>query len=98
MVKNLPAMQETRSGRSPGGGNGNLSKHSFQENSVDRGARQTAVHGVPKHQTQLSNVRRGAGWMFNGILSLLAYSPSFSLYFVPTATVPSRPFQKAFTT
>ena len=43
MVKNLPAMQETRpgsnpgSGRSPGGGNGNPLRYSCLENSMDRG-------------------------------------------------------------
>jgi len=40
-------------GRSPGGGNGNPLQYSCLENSVDRGAWQATVHGVPKSQTQL---------------------------------------------
>ena len=36
------------SGRSPGGGNGNLLQHSCLENSMDKGARQATVHGVSK--------------------------------------------------
>ena len=42
-------------GRSPGGGNGNLLQYSCLENPMDRGAWQTAVHGVAKSQTQLSD-------------------------------------------
>ena len=34
------------SGRSPGGGNGNLLSCSFLENPMDRGAWRAAVHGV----------------------------------------------------
>ena len=44
-----------RSGRSPGGGNGNPLQHSQLENTMDRGAWQAAVHGVTKSQTQLSD-------------------------------------------
>ena len=36
------------SGRSPEGENGNLLKYSYLENPMDRGAWQTAVHGVEK--------------------------------------------------
>ena len=43
------------SGRSPGKGNGYLLKYSYVENSMDRGAWQTIVHGVTKSQTWLSN-------------------------------------------
>ena len=32
-------------GRSPGKGNGNLFQYSWLENPIDRGARQTIVHG-----------------------------------------------------
>ena len=46
LVKNLPAVQETRSGRSPGEGNGNPLQYSCLENSIDRGAWQATVHGV----------------------------------------------------
>lgn len=35
-----------RSGRSPGKGNGNPLKHSYLENSIDRGARWATLHGV----------------------------------------------------
>ena len=41
-------------GRSPGEGNGNSLWYSFLENSMDRGAWQTTVHGVMKSQTWLS--------------------------------------------
>ena len=50
MVKNLPAMPETRvppgSGGSPGEGNGNPLQYSCPENSIDRGAWGVIVHGV----------------------------------------------------
>ena len=38
-----------------GEGNGNPLQYSCLENSMDRGAWQTTVHGVSKIQTQLSN-------------------------------------------
>ena len=38
-------------GRYPGKGNGNPLQYSCLENSMDRGAWQAAVHGVPKSQT-----------------------------------------------
>ena len=38
------------SGRSPGGGNGNLFQYSCLVNLMGRGAWQTAVHGVAKSQ------------------------------------------------
>ena len=41
--------------RSPGEGSGYPLKYSCLENSVDRGAWQTIVHGVTKSQTQLSD-------------------------------------------
>ena len=53
MVKNLPAMQETRdagsilrSRRSPGEGNGNPLQYSCLGNRMERGAWLAAVHGV----------------------------------------------------
>ena len=60
MVKNLPANAGDegsipRSGRSPGGGNGNPLQYSFLENSMDRGAWQATVHGLAKSQIQLSD-------------------------------------------
>ena len=59
MVKNPPAQAgDIRdvglilgSGRSPGGGHGNLLQCSCLENPVDRGAWQATVHGVAKSQT-----------------------------------------------
>ena len=59
VVKNLPANSEDAgytasipgSGRSPGGGNGNLIQYSCLENSMDRGAWWATVHGVLKGQT-----------------------------------------------
>ena len=51
MVKYLPAMQETSIcglGRSPGEGNGNPLQYSCLENSMDRGAWQATVLGVPE--------------------------------------------------
>ena len=42
-------------GRSPGGGNGNPLQYSCLENPVDRGTGWTAVHGVTKNQTRLSD-------------------------------------------
>ena len=51
MVKYLPAMQETSIcslGRSPGQGNGNPLQYSCLENSMDRGAWQATVLGVPE--------------------------------------------------
>ena len=42
----MQEMQETGSGRSPGGGNGNPLQYSYVENSTDRGAWRATVHGV----------------------------------------------------
>ena len=50
MVKNLPVTQETQV-RSPGEGNGNPLQYSCLENSMDKGACQTPIHGVTKSQT-----------------------------------------------
>ena len=41
------------SGRSPGGGNGNLLQYSCLENPMDREAWQATVHGATQSQTQL---------------------------------------------
>ena len=59
MEKNLPANagDERDTGLIPGSegssgvGNGNLLQYSCLENSMDRGAWQTTVHGVAKSQT-----------------------------------------------
>ena len=42
-------------GRYPGGGNGNPLQYSCQENPMDGGAWWTAVHGVAKSRTRLSD-------------------------------------------
>ena len=42
------------SGRSPGGGNSNPLQNSCWDNTMDRGAWRTKVHGVAKSQTPLS--------------------------------------------
>ena len=59
MIKNLPAMQETRFnhwvGKIPGEGKGYPLQISCLENSMDRGVWQVTVHGVVKSQTRLSN-------------------------------------------
>ena len=41
------------SGRSPGGGNGNLFQYRCLEKPMDGGAWQATIHGVAKNQTQL---------------------------------------------
>ena len=59
MVKNLSAnvgdsgdvSSIPRSGRSPGGGNGNPLQYSCLENPMDRGAWWAIVHGFAKSQT-----------------------------------------------
>ena len=43
------------SGRSPGEGNSNPLQYSYLENSMDRGAWWTTVHGISRSQTGLSN-------------------------------------------
>ena len=48
------------SGRSPGGGRGNLLQYSCLENPMDRGARQATVHGVAKSPTRLKRLSRHA--------------------------------------
>ena len=62
MVKNPPANTEDArdigsipgSGRSSGGGNGNLLQDSYMKDSLDREAWQVTVHGVAKSQIELS--------------------------------------------
>ena len=61
VVKNLPAnAEDVRDaglipglGRFPGGGHGNPLQYSCLENSMDRGAWRSTVHGVTKSQTRL---------------------------------------------
>ena len=59
VVKNLPANAGdlrdmgsiSGSGRSPGGGHGNLLQYSYLENPMDKGAWQATVHGVTESWT-----------------------------------------------
>ena len=44
----------SRTGRSPGEGNGNPLQYSCLENSMDRGAWWATIHGAAKSQIQLS--------------------------------------------
>jgi len=58
VVKNLPANAGDERdatlisglGRSPGVGNGNLFQYSYLQNSIDRGACWSIIHGVSKSQ------------------------------------------------
>ena len=62
MVKNLPTKEEDArdagsilgSGRSPGGGHGNLLQYPCLKNPMDRGAWWATVHGLAKSWTGLS--------------------------------------------
>ena len=60
VVKNLPANAgeaglTPRSGRSPGGGNGNPLQYSYLGNPMDTGAWRATVHRLAESQIQLSN-------------------------------------------
>ena len=63
VVKSLPANAGDAgdmglipgSGKSAGGGNGNLLQYACLGNPLDRGVRQATVHGVTKNRTWLSN-------------------------------------------
>ena len=70
MVKNLPANVGDsglipESGWSPGEGNGYLLQYSCLENSMDRGAWQTTVHGVAKSWMWLNNWTELNNWAPN---------------------------------
>ena len=54
MVKNLPAVQETRV-QSPEERKGYPGQYSYLENAMDRGAWWATVHEVAKSRTQLNN-------------------------------------------
>ena len=53
------------SGRSPGEGNGYLFQYSWLENSMDRGAWRSTVHGVSKSRTWLSDYLKNSQGHFN---------------------------------
>ena len=52
------------SGRSPGEGNGNPLQYSCLENSMNKGAWLSTVHGVPKNQTWLNTVQWQGIWSY----------------------------------
>ena len=64
MIKKLPANAGnvrdvgliSRSGRSPGGGQGNPLQYSYLENPLGRGAWKATVHSVAKSQTWLDDL------------------------------------------
>ena len=87
MVKNPPANTGdsgsiSESGRSPGGGNGNLLQYSCLENPMDRGAWRAAVHGVPKSRTSLSERAR---MHTGGSLPLGTQGPQFPCSCLPAS-------------
>ena len=67
------------SGRSPGGGNGNLPQYSCQENSMDRGAWQATAHWVSKNWPQLST----AHTHLSRLISNNVHHPRDSLFLTP---------------
>ena len=79
-------------GDPPGGGNGNPFQYSCRENPMNRGARQTTVHGVAKSQTRLSN------WTKLKLNLYRSSPPSFRLLLQPNCTCFDWPisFQKLF--
>ena len=54
------------SGRSPGGGSGNLLEYSCLENFMDRGAWKATVYGITKKWTQLKQLSKQAGMQRRG--------------------------------
>ena len=68
-----------RSGRSPGGGNGNQLQYSCLENSMDRGAWQATVHGVTKSQTRLKRLSSSSSrWLRRESVCLQSGRPGFN--------------------
>ena len=69
-IKNLPASAGAsgdrslinRSGRSPGGGNGNPLQYSCLESPMDRGTWQAIVHGTAKMLAYLTVAFKGKGY------------------------------------
>ena len=74
MVKNLPAMQETRvqslCRKIPGEGQGTHLQYSRLENPMDRGAWQATVHGVTQSRTWVSDWRAhtSSSWIVSTFL------------------------------
>ena len=80
-VKNSPANAGDagsipESGRSPGEANDNPLKYSGLENSMDRGACWTIVHGIAKSRTQLSDFTMTNSFTFHWGLESLLRPPS----------------------
>ena len=65
-----------RSARSPGEGNGYPLQYSCLENSMDRGACWTIVHGIAKSRTQLSDFTMTNSFTFHWGLESLLRPPS----------------------
>ena len=78
VVKNPSTKEEVGSipgsGRSPGEGNGNSLQYSYQENPMDRGAWQAAVHEVQRVRYNLTTENELIG---HHIGITLYISPSF---------------------
>ena len=70
------------SGRSPGGGLGNLLQYSYLTILMDRGAWQAAVHGVTKSRTRLSYCAQPSAG--NSVCTLLRAAVGAAPVFVPT--------------
>ena len=72
VVKNPPANSGNecsipRSGRSPGGKNGNPLEYSYQENSMDRGAWKAVIHEVAQNWIQLSEHTLSTDNLFSSV-------------------------------
>ena len=67
------------SGRSPGGGHGNLLQYSCLENPMDRGAWKATDHGVAKSQTQLT--KHSTGFGHTGVSPVQPGSPGRLFFF-----------------
>ena len=89
MVKNPPAPTGDVRGvdsipgseRSPGEGNGNLLQYSCLENSMDKGAWWTSVHGVTKSRTQLSTAPQFE--RINSLVLSIRYGSTLSSMYFP---------------
>ena len=90
-VRNLPVNPgdtslSPGSGRSPGGGNGNLLQYSCLENVMDRGALWATVHRVTKSWTQLKRLNNNK--LLNNLLKscLLLVFPCKTMSFIKVSS------------